>query len=141
MAEHGAVLSEVTVSRYVTRRRVEPDLVHVQVCIPRSHDTDAQAEVDVGEFDATIAGQLGDGLHLRNGFVALRSGVPYRLRHPGAEGVSGIRLGVPLLWWRAGVLAERGGHIAAADPALHDSRPITGRPITIGQRSVRGEQR
>jgi hypothetical protein len=30
VAEHGAVLSEVTVSRYVARRRVELDLVHFE---------------------------------------------------------------------------------------------------------------
>jgi transposase len=57
VAEHGAVLSEVTVSRYVTRRRVELDLVKVEVFIPQSHEPGAEAEVDFGEFYATIAGQ------------------------------------------------------------------------------------
>ena len=57
VAEHGAVLSEVTVSRYVARRRVELDLVKVEVFIPQSHESGAEAEVDFGEFYATIAGQ------------------------------------------------------------------------------------
>jgi len=57
VAEHGAVLSEVTVSRYVARRRVELDLVHFEVCIPQTHEPGAEAEVDFGEFYATIAGQ------------------------------------------------------------------------------------
>jgi transposase len=56
VAEHGAVLSEVTVSRYVTRRRVELDLVKVEVCIPQTHEPGAEAEVDFGEFYATIGG-------------------------------------------------------------------------------------
>ena len=56
VAEHGAVLSEVTVSRYVTRRRVELDLVTVEVFIPQSHEPGAEAEVDFGEFYATIGG-------------------------------------------------------------------------------------
>ena len=57
VAEHGAVLSEVTVSRYVTRRRVELGLVKVEVCLPQSHEPGAEAEVDFGEFYATIAGR------------------------------------------------------------------------------------
>ena len=56
VAEHGAVLSEITVSRYVARRRVELDLVHVEVCIPQSHEPGAEAEVDFGEFYTAIAG-------------------------------------------------------------------------------------
>jgi transposase len=54
VAEHGAVVSEVTVSRYVTRRRVELDLVKVEVCIPQTHEPGAEAEVDFGEFYVTI---------------------------------------------------------------------------------------
>jgi len=38
VAEHGATLSEVTVSRYVARRRVELDLVHSEVFIPQTHE-------------------------------------------------------------------------------------------------------
>ena len=57
VAEHGAVFSEVTVSRYVSRRRVELDLVKVEVCIPQTHEPGAEAEVDFGEFYATIAGR------------------------------------------------------------------------------------
>ena len=56
VAEHGAVVSEVTVSRYAARRRVELDLVTVEVCVPQSHEPGAEAEVDFGEFYATIGG-------------------------------------------------------------------------------------
>ncbi|HZX98297.1 MAG TPA: hypothetical protein VFE92_02210 [Dermatophilaceae bacterium] len=70
VAEHGAVLSEVTVSRYVTRRRVELDLVHVEVYIPQSHEPGGEAEVDFGEF-------YGEGLDVRDASVA-----PQRTRLP-----------------------------------------------------------
>ena len=56
VAEHGAVLSEISVSRYVARRRVELDLVHVEVFIPQTHKPGAEAEVDFGEFYTTLAG-------------------------------------------------------------------------------------
>jgi len=70
VAEHGAVLSEVTVSRYVTRRRVELDLVHVEVYIPQSHEPGGEAEADFGEF-------YGEGLDVRDASVA-----PQRTRLP-----------------------------------------------------------
>jgi len=54
VAEHGATLSEVSVSRYVTRRRVELGLVKVEVCVPQTHEPGAEAEVDFGEFYITI---------------------------------------------------------------------------------------
>jgi transposase len=57
VAEHGATMSEISVSRYVTRRRVELDLVKVEVCIPQTHEPGAEAEVDFGEFYTTLAGQ------------------------------------------------------------------------------------
>lgn len=56
VAEHQAVLAEVTVSRYVARRRVELGLDRVQVSVPQTHPPGAEAEVDFGEFYATIAG-------------------------------------------------------------------------------------
>jgi hypothetical protein len=46
----------VTVSRYVTRRRVEMGLVHRKMSIPQTHPAGAEGEVDFGEFYATIAG-------------------------------------------------------------------------------------
>jgi transposase len=58
VAEHGATLSEVTVSRYVARRRVELDLVHTEVFIPQTHEPGGEAEVDFGEFYITVAGAL-----------------------------------------------------------------------------------
>ena len=56
VAEHGATLAEVTVSRYVARRRVELGLEQREVSIPQTHLVGAEAEVDFGEFHATIAG-------------------------------------------------------------------------------------
>jgi transposase len=56
VAEHQATLAEVTVSRYVARRRVELGVDHREVSIPQTHLAGAEAEVDFGEFYATIAG-------------------------------------------------------------------------------------
>jgi transposase len=58
VAEHGATLAEVTVSRYVARRRVELGLDRVEVAVPQTHPPGAEAEVDFGEFYATVAGVL-----------------------------------------------------------------------------------
>ncbi len=58
VAEHGATLAEVTVSRYVTARRAELGLHRVEVAVPQAHRPGAEAEVDFGEFAATIAGVL-----------------------------------------------------------------------------------
>lgn len=57
VAEHGATCSEVTVSRYVSRRRVELGVVDIEVCIPQTHPRGAEAEVDFGEFYSFVAGQ------------------------------------------------------------------------------------
>lgn len=56
VAEHGATLAEVTVSRYVARRKVELGLARVEVSVPQAHEPGAEAEVDFGEFYATVAG-------------------------------------------------------------------------------------
>jgi len=56
VAEHGATLAEVTVSRYVARRKVELGLDRVEVAVPQTHEPGAEAEVDFGEFYATVAG-------------------------------------------------------------------------------------
>ncbi|MEO7061761.1 MAG: IS21 family transposase, partial [Lapillicoccus sp.] len=56
VAEHGAAVSEVTVSRYVGRRRVELGLVTKDVFVPQAHAPGAEAEVDFGEFDVLLAG-------------------------------------------------------------------------------------
>jgi hypothetical protein len=58
VAEHGASVAEVTVSRYVARRRAELGLEQVQVTVPQAHEPGAEAEVDFGEFHAVIAGVL-----------------------------------------------------------------------------------
>ena len=56
VAEHQATCSEVTVSRYVARRRIELGLATREVSIPQMHLPGAEAEVDFGEFYSTIAG-------------------------------------------------------------------------------------
>jgi transposase len=58
VAEHGATLAEVTVSRYVARRRAELGLDKVQVTVPQAHPPGAEAEVDFAEFHAQVAGAL-----------------------------------------------------------------------------------
>jgi transposase len=58
VAEHGAALSEVTVSRYVARRKAELGLDRAEVAVPQAHLPGAEAEVDFGEFHAMIAGVL-----------------------------------------------------------------------------------
>jgi len=58
VAEHGATLAEVTVSRYVARRRAELGLDQIEVTVPQAHLPGAEAEVDFGEFHAMIAGAL-----------------------------------------------------------------------------------
>jgi transposase len=58
VAEHGASCSEVSVSRYVARRRGELGLDRVQVAVPQAHEPGAEAEVDFGEFHAMIAGVM-----------------------------------------------------------------------------------
>ena len=58
VAEHGATCSEVTVSRYVARRRAELGFEHVDVAVPQEHPPGAEAEVDFGEFHAMIAGAM-----------------------------------------------------------------------------------
>jgi len=55
--EHGATLSEVTVSRYVKRRRQELGLGEVEVFVPQEHLPGCEAEVDFGEFYARVAGR------------------------------------------------------------------------------------
>lgn len=58
VAEHGAHCSEVTVSRYVARRRIELGIKTVEVSVPQTHAPGAEAEVDFGEFWTRIGGEL-----------------------------------------------------------------------------------
>ena len=61
IAEHGASLAEVTVSRYVARRKAELGFTNVEVAIPQTHLPGCEAEVDFGEFEAIIAGRASLG--------------------------------------------------------------------------------
>lgn len=56
VAEHGAELAEITVSRYVGRRRRELGLDDIEVAIPQTHLPGAEAEVDFGEFHTLLGG-------------------------------------------------------------------------------------
>jgi transposase len=56
IAECGAEVAEVTVSRYVAKRRVELGLLNVDVFVPQDHPFGGEAEVDFGEFQAWIMG-------------------------------------------------------------------------------------
>jgi transposase len=56
VAEHGAMCSEVTVSRYFAKRRIELSLHHIEVAVPQTHEPGAEAEVDFGEFWTRIGG-------------------------------------------------------------------------------------
>lgn len=58
MVEHCAGCAEVTVSRYVARRRIELGLKSIEVSVPQIHEPGAEAEVDFGEFWARVAGEL-----------------------------------------------------------------------------------
>ena len=58
VTEHGATCSEVTVSRYVAKRRIELGLNRIEVAVPQNHLPGAEAEVDFGEFWTHIGGVL-----------------------------------------------------------------------------------
>jgi transposase len=58
VAEHGARLAEVTVSRYVSVRRVELGITDREVFISQVHPPGAEAAVDFGEFEILLAGAV-----------------------------------------------------------------------------------
>lgn len=58
VTEHGATCSEVSVSRYVAKRRIELGLTRIEVAVPQTHLPGAEAEVDFGEFWTHISGVL-----------------------------------------------------------------------------------
>jgi hypothetical protein len=58
VTEHGASVAEVTVSRYVARRRAELGLDNHKVTVPQAHEPGAEAGADFGEFHAVVAGVL-----------------------------------------------------------------------------------
>ena len=105
VAEHGACLAEVTVSRYVARRRVELGLDRVEVAVPQTHVPGAEAEVDFGEFSASGRGLVKVWMFVMR---LSHSGRAFHVAfgNPGAGGV--------LRRTRARVRAFRGG--AGPDP-------------------------
>jgi transposase len=56
--EEGAQIGESTVRNLVARLRVEIGADRCQVMVPQTHPPAAEAEVDFGEFAASIAGQV-----------------------------------------------------------------------------------
>ena len=54
--EHGAELAESTVRPHVARLKVEVGLAKREVMVPQSHPEGEEAEVDFGQFEASIAG-------------------------------------------------------------------------------------
>jgi transposase len=58
VTERGATCSEVTVSRYVAKRRMELGLNRIEVAVPQTHLPGVEAEVDFGEFWTHISGVL-----------------------------------------------------------------------------------
>jgi len=86
----------VTLSRYVARRREELGLLTREVSISQTHLAGAEAEVDFGEFYATIA-----GLVVKCWMFVMRlshSGKAFHVRHPSPGGVpGGPRVGLRVL--------------------------------------------
>ena len=60
-----------------------------QVTVPQTHLAAAEAEVDFGEFYASIAGHGDEAVDVRDAAVALGEGVPRRVRQPGPGSVPG----------------------------------------------------
>ena len=58
VGEYGAGCSEITVSRYVARRRIELVLKQIEVAVPQIHEPGAEAEVYFGEFWTRVDGGL-----------------------------------------------------------------------------------
>jgi hypothetical protein len=58
MEEEDARIGESTVRNLVARLRIEINADRCQVMVPQTHPPAAEAEVDFGEFAASIAGQV-----------------------------------------------------------------------------------
>ncbi len=80
--EEGAQVGESTVRNLVARLRIEIDADRCQVMVPQTDPPAAEAEVDFGEFSASIAGQVSQALHVLHAAVAFGEGVPFRLCQP-----------------------------------------------------------
>jgi hypothetical protein len=78
VAEHGAACSEITVSRYVARRRVKLGLKHVEVSVPQIHEpgaTPRSNSVNSGPASAEAC----QVLDVRHAVVLFGEGVPRRV--------------------------------------------------------------
>jgi len=129
VAEHGAQVAEVTVSRYVATRRVELGLVDREVFIPQVHAPGAEAEVDFGEFEIVIARHGRDGVDVR---VRLcHSGRAFHVAY-GTQAQEAFLQGHVEAFDHFGGVPGRGPVRqleAGGDPCLEGPRPDRGRPV------------
>jgi len=153
VAEHGAVVSEVTVSRYVARRRGELGLDRVEVSVPQAQEAFLEGHVLAFEYFGAVPGRIrydnlkpavirvlrGRDRAETERFIALRShyGFDSFFCIPGAAGAhekGGVEGEIGRFRRRHLVpvasLAELNQRIAAAD-LVDDGRVITGRPVTV----------
>jgi hypothetical protein len=89
VAEHGAGLAEVTVSRYVAGRRVELGLDRVQVAVPQTHPPGGRDRSRLRRVPRPRCGDADQAVDVRDAVVALWPGVPRRVCHPGPQGLPG----------------------------------------------------
>ena len=98
VAEHQATLSEVTVSRYVARRRVELGLLTREVSIPQTHLAGRRGR---GRLRRVLLHDRRGGrevLDVRDATIPLGQSVSHRVRHPGPGSLpGGSCVGLPVL--------------------------------------------
>jgi transposase len=98
--EEGAQVSESTVRNLVARLRTEIGADRCQVMVPQTHPPAVEAEVDFGEFTASIANS-DEALHVLYAAVAFGQGLPLCLCQPdprivpgrASAGLGGLRRG------------------------------------------------
>src|SRR5215831_6477477 len=152
VAEHGATVAEVTVSRYVARRRAELGLDTIEVMVPQSHEPGAEAEVYFGAVPGRVRyDNLGPAVvRVLRGrdraeserFIALRS--PYQFdsffcipgkggahEKGGVEGEIGRFRRRHLVPVPAVASLAALNRLIAAAGIVDDGRVIAGRPVTI----------
>ncbi|GAY08700.1 mobile element protein [Pseudonocardia sp. N23] len=123
VAEHGATCSEVTVSRYVARRRRELGVDRDRGDDPADTPARRRGRGRLRRVPRGARRGRGEVLDVRDAAVELGPGVPRRVRHPGPGGVPRRP--------RAGVHAlRRGARVAAlrqpqtgGGPGLQGPRP------------------
>ena len=87
--EEDARIGESTVRNLVARLRTEIGANRCQVMVPQIHLPASEAEVDFGEFTASVAGAGDEAVHVLPAVVAFGEGVPFRLCEPNPRVVPG----------------------------------------------------